>query len=1585
MKPKRHLSKLSTAAVAGGLGSLIVLGALLAARADFGQGQAPGEPPAQENGVTPEVRSLVDDWTTHHLVFPDTTDNAVLARLQHDPRYWIQLFARQAHGPNASNRFQPFPNFGVYASTLPPLLGHPPKDIHAPWGFSPANSSNGKGNGNTSCHGPDCPVVDWSQALGVSNGANLNDGMFPAKFNFSTTGAPTCVTPAPSPGVIPDFVVFPVNTPGVAGAFATGAGTVTGAGTAGQQVTVDAVTLTAAGSLASETGTFTSTAISGGQTATVTDAGGSITLTASAPTSASNTGNFSSLLAPTSFTTFTNANSITIGNTSPANTLTLKTDATAAHETGSFSSAPFSTTSLTITNSTNSNPLTLTTSATTAQAIGTFSGAPLTVTNTPSLTITNSAVSPSNVLNLTTSAVAANATGTFSAGYCAQNGQGVAITNGATTLNLTVSGATAPTGSIAFSTSSAPAASSTIAIAATAGFATQTYTFVTSLTGAANEVLIPGGSWDSTHAITMATHLSEAINAGANAGTDYGTGTAANTVVTSSNGGTRTVSLTARCLGDEYDITLTPGGTTHTTTSTALASSNGSNTLTNFALSSTLDTVALDLAAAIHRNTGTVGVDSTSTTNPIAASATTLGTAGNSITVAQSFTSGFAWTFNSLSTTTLGGGNDGTDTCTGLVTPFTAHFATSGTSGGLASNVADAIGMCNAGIGVTATFAGSTVKVVQTKPGAFLAVSGSSSIFSWGTVTDSGGTNPPTNGLTSCDNTTGKFTTANTTTALATNLAAAINACTSATTGVTASGSGSIVTVLDTTLGNFNTFTVGGGDTTFSWGNSSTVTAGTNGSANTCTTNTTANFLVDSTTSGLATNLKNAIAACATPATVGVIASTTGTPTVTVTAATAGTTANATTLGSTITGYTWAAATLGAAPGTAGTNGDNTGTNFVFWGGSAYSSTTAATNLAAAITRTANGSGGAVPVVASVASSTVTVTADDPPPTGPATFTLSNSFASGSMTGFNAISSTGSTGTQDSTHFAISALTATEASNLATTINANATLQSASGVTASTGGTSTVTVTANTAGSAGNSITLVDNTLSNFTWTGQSGNPPTVNLAGGVTGQPSIMAFNNLYSGTCTGTVPMVVWAYRTTSSPIATSPVLSIDGTQVAYVENSNPPKFHVLTVGTTGSNGSITGPVVPCTINGTTSCTTNNAADTAVSFGATGDAISSPFPDYNTNSAYVAAADGKLYKFTTVFGNGNTPTLAAGWPLTVSATNLTLTSPVLDVFTGRIFIGDSGGFVHLVRTATGDNCTGSVAPPCVDSTTQTTAANGLDDGPIVDITNQSVFAFNGGKSNGSPPYTVTQAREPAATGLAWVTTTQSTAWAATHAYSVGTLILDSNSNVEECTTAGTSGGSHPTWSTALGGTTPDSGTLVWTNMGPNPVTVSPATKGTNGKAHLGTFDNNYFTTPSTGRLYVCGPDSSTNPTLYGFTFTGTIPVMNSSPSTLALSTQNSALCSPVTEFVNGTHDWLFLGVGAKCNAGPAGGCVLDFDVASGFPGSPHGFLAETAGTSGIVIDNSSTATGASNIYFSTNPGIANAVGDGIQLTQAQ
>lgn len=61
------------------------------------------------------------------------------------------------------------------------------------------------------------------------------------------------------------------------------------------------------------------------------------------------------------------------------------------------------------------------------------------------------------------------------------------------------------------------------------------------------------------------------------------------------------------------------------------------------------------------------------------------------------------------------------------------------------------------------------------------------------------------------------------------------------------------------------------------------------------------------------------------------------------------------------------------------------------------------------------------------------------------------------------------------------------------------------------------------------------------------------------------------------------------------------------------------------------------------------------------------------------------------------------------------------------------------------------------------------------------------------------------------------SAAWAASHAYALGAVILDPAGHIQLVTTAGTSGSTIPTFNDA-GGTTPDpasGGTLVWTDQG--------------------------------------------------------------------------------------------------------------------------------------------------------------------------
>jgi hypothetical protein len=178
---------------------------------------------------------------------------------------------------------------------------------------------------------------------------------------------------------------------------------------------------------------------------------------------------------------------------------------------------------------------------------------------------------------------------------------------------------------------------------------------------------------------------------------------------------------------------------------------------------------------------------------------------------------------------------------------------------------------------------------------------------------------------------------------------------------------------------------------------------------------------------------------------------------------------------------------------------------------------------------------------------------------------------------------------------------------------------------ASTGGA--VAVVALT---AGNRITLnASNNLSNFSWG---------SVTAGANGtQANIVGLNNLYAGSglslCAGyTSPTFTFSYAVGVGPVESSPVLSLDGRKIAFVENDNIPGFgailHVLTLGTGTEYGS-------CTNSGTAAptCATaavipgstpgSNATDYMVPLGVLAGAFqpinddnSSPFVDYSNDA---------------------------------------------------------------------------------------------------------------------------------------------------------------------------------------------------------------------------------------------------------------------------------------------------------------------------------------------------------------------------------
>ena len=219
-------------------------------------------------------------------------------------------------------------------------------------------------------------------------------------------------------------------------------------------------------------------------------------------------------------------------------------------------------------------------------------------------------------------------------------------------------------------------------------------------------------------------------------------------------------------------------------------------------------------------------------------------------------------------------------------------------------------------------------------------------------------------------------------------------------------------------------------------------------------------------------------------------------------------------------------------------------------------------------------------------------------------------------------------------------------------------------------------------------------------------------------GNFNVIAFNNLYVSTaggssfCPGTAPQAIFEYNasTAGGPINGSPVLSLDGTLVAFVENATALNggavFHVLkwhsgdiqTVDTKFPNAFNNAALANCATNG-------GIAPCQYSFQYTPSGsrqpatLSSPFVDYTNDVAYVTDDGGNVSAISPVFGAtpANPPTLVSGWPVNVGASSA-LTPPVYDPVSKNVFVSSSAGTEYFVKTsgsAVGSCSAGS--PPCL------------------------------------------------------------------------------------------------------------------------------------------------------------------------------------------------------------------------------------------------------------------------------------------------
>jgi hypothetical protein len=376
---------------------------------------------------------------------------------------------------------------------------------------------------------------------------------------------------------------------------------------------------------------------------------------------------------------------------------------------------------------------------------------------------------------------------------------------------------------------------------------------------------------------------------------------------------------------------------------------------------------------------------------------------------------------------------------------------------------------------------------------------------------------------------------------------------------------------------------------------------------------------------------------------------------------------------------------------------------------------------------------------------------------------------------------------------------------------------------------------------------------------------------------PSIVAYDNLYTG-CGGTTPSVYWAYNT-EGQILTSPVISRDGTQVAFVETFQG-SFGALVLLKWAPGGTLDAPVTPTIAPNAAAYPACIAPCMVVipledrSGATTQSTHSSVFYEYQNDTALVGDDSGYLHLFINVF---------LGTPIQIGPPGLfpvqlnpgspsPLNSPIFDNGEGQhplALVTDTAGFLYSVEDLVNNTLD-------IRQSGQLDFGSGLVEGPVEDSTLGVVYVF--ASSDGIPPC-------------------GSPTTPCTGVYKIPAGFADGDFGQE--ITVGES-------------TDPALGQ-------PNPF-------------YIGGFDSAYYnSTDGTGNMYVCG-NTGVNPTIYQIpivasAFTGP----NANPVVALTSNIRTPTCSSVTDLFNpnlpgGAAERAFFSVQsfASPTACTNGGCVM-------------------------------------------------------------
>jgi len=434
-------------------------------------------------------------------------------------------------------------------------------------------------------------------------------------------------------------------------------------------------------------------------------------------------------------------------------------------------------------------------------------------------------------------------------------------------------------------------------------------------------------------------------------------------------------------------------------------------------------------------------------------------------------------------------------------------------------------------------------------------------------------------------------------------------------------------------------------------------------------------------------------------------------------------------------------------------------------------------------------------------------------------------------------------------------------------------------------------------------------------------------------GQANLVGLTNLYTdgagaGFCSGTAPTFFFSYAIGSGPSPLSPVLSLDGTKVAWIENrtANDAYLHV-TIWAANQGGDATAPAAA--LSGTFSngvCTGGSSCDFALEYTNTtasgcatahvaGNSHSDLYVDYGSGGGFISANNGLLYHISNIFSSTAAPTVDFCTTVNSGASSGAMSGPIYDVRLGKVFITDSENiYSYTFSSSLGFSPATPASYKYASSYSYETGP-----GPLLDAFNNYLYLFSTDDAAGN-------------TSVTQVTTSLST------------------HNV--------------------------------TQLGPKTTNATPF-------LFYGAFDNNYYNygpaygTNPASTLYSCGTDSTTNAQdLFAISFNSSTGVVNTTPAMSSNRNVNAGgtkngVCSPLTEFFDGKNDRLFVGMGEPGSntganivtmwnigsqltntSGPGGTMPTYSAIATGYLG----------GTSGMAADNNDSSTAeAESIYFST------------------